>query len=63
MSLLSQRSVEALIDLVKIKLSCLEVFDKEDAREQSYLRNALRELTSMKAKRGAASMPLRRAAA
>ena len=32
MSSLSQRSIETLLDLVEIKLSCLEVYDREDAR-------------------------------
>jgi hypothetical protein len=47
MSVLSQRSIETLLDLVEIKLSCLEVFDREDAREKSYLENSRRELISM----------------
>jgi hypothetical protein len=47
MSVLSQRSLETLLDLVEIKLSCLEVFDREDAREKSYLENSRRELISM----------------
>ena len=48
MSSLSQRSIETLLHLVEIKLSCLEVYDREDAREKSYLENARRELTAMK---------------
>lgn len=44
---LSKRTVETLIDLVEIKLSCLEVFDREDAREQACLEAALRELQAM----------------
>jgi len=32
---LSKRSIETLVDLVEIKLSCLDVFDREDAREKS----------------------------
>ncbi|MGE0118789.1 MAG: hypothetical protein AB7S71_13295 [Dongiaceae bacterium] len=47
MSALSQRSLETLLDLVEIKLSCLEVFDREDAREKAYLENSRRELISM----------------
>jgi hypothetical protein len=35
MSSLSKRSIETLIDLVEIKLSCLDVFDREDAREKA----------------------------
>jgi hypothetical protein len=48
---LSQRSIETLLDLVEIKLSCLEVYDREDAREKSYLENARRELATMKSGR------------
>lgn len=44
---LSQRSIETLLDLVEIKLSCLEVYDREDAREKSYLEGSRRELMSM----------------
>ncbi|MCG8356877.1 MAG: hypothetical protein MI920_15005 [Kiloniellales bacterium] len=44
---LSQRSLETLIDLVEIKLSCLEVFDREDAREQANLEHCLNELQSL----------------
>jgi hypothetical protein len=44
---LSQRSIETLLDLVEIKLSCLEVYDREDAREKAYLETSRRELMSM----------------
>jgi hypothetical protein len=44
---LSRRSVETLIDLVEIKLSCLEVVDREDAREKACLEVTLRELQAM----------------
>lgn len=47
MSSLSKRSIETLIDLVEIKLSCLDVFDREDAREKACLENARRELVAM----------------
>ena len=53
-SSLSQRSIETLLDLVEIKLSCLEVYDREDAREKSYLENARKELSAMKGRRLAA---------
>jgi hypothetical protein len=49
MSTLSKRSIEALVDLVEIKLSCLDVFDREDAREKACLENARRELIAMMA--------------
>lgn len=63
MSSLSQRSIETLLDLVEIKLSCLEVYDREDAREKSYLENARRELSIMKGRRLAAVSPVARVAA
>ena len=63
MSSLSQRSIETLLDLVEIKLSCLEVYDREDAREKSYLENARRELSTMKGRRLAAVSPMARVAA
>jgi hypothetical protein len=47
MSSLSKRSIETLVDLVEIKLSCLDVFDREDAREKACLENARRELVAM----------------
>jgi hypothetical protein len=43
MSSLSKRSIETLVDLVEIKLSCLDVFDREDAREKACLENARRD--------------------
>jgi hypothetical protein len=49
MSSLSKRSIETLIDLVEIKLSCLDVFDGEDVREKACLDNARRELVAMMA--------------
>lgn len=58
MSSLSKRSIETLIDLVEIKLSCLDVFDREDAREKACLENARRELVAMmSAKRVIAPAP------
>jgi hypothetical protein len=44
---LSPRSVETLLDLVEIKLSCLEVQDREDARELAILETARRELAAI----------------
>ena len=63
MSSLSQRSIETLLDLVEIKLSCLEVYDREDAREKSYLENARRELSAIKCRRLTAADPVSRVAA
>jgi hypothetical protein len=51
---LSKRSIEALVDLVEIKLSCLDVFDREDAREKAILENARRELIAIAAGKRAA---------
>ncbi len=44
---LSKRTLETLIDLVEIKLSCIEVFDREDAREVACLELARRELQAL----------------
>jgi hypothetical protein len=47
--MMTSKSVETLIDLVEIKLSCLEVWDREDARERKALETALDELVAMRA--------------
>ncbi len=47
---LTPRALETLIDLVEIKLSCLEVIDREDARERDNLEHCLCELTGMSAR-------------
>ncbi len=44
---LSANSIETLIDLVEIKLSCMNVCDRDDAREQATLERCLRELVSI----------------
>ncbi|HEY0837465.1 MAG TPA: hypothetical protein VGE72_26360 [Azospirillum sp.] len=41
---LSKRVVETLIDLAEIKLSCLEITDREDMREKELLERCLQEL-------------------
>lgn len=41
---LSKQCLETLTDLVQIKLSCLEVTDREDARERDILERCLLEL-------------------
>ena len=41
---LSRKSVQTLMDLVENKLSCLMVYDREDARELAILEQARREL-------------------
>jgi hypothetical protein len=50
-AMLTSKSVETLIDLVEIKLSCLEVWDREDARERKALEIALKELVAMRSNR------------
>lgn len=44
---LSKRSVMTLLDLVEIKLSCIEVMDREDAKELAALEAAKQELTTI----------------
>ncbi|MGE5539546.1 MAG: hypothetical protein ACM30I_13085 [Gemmatimonas sp.] len=64
--MMTSKSVETLIDLVEIKLSCLEVWDREDARERRALEIALHELIAMrgaKATAGAEITTLRPATA
>ena len=43
---LTNKAIETLIDLVEIKVSCLEVIDREDARELANLQQCLDELNS-----------------
>lgn len=45
---ISKRSVETLLDLVEVKLSCMEVSDREDARELSALETCRRELLAIR---------------
>ena len=44
MSQFLPRSIETLIDLVEIKLSCLDVLDREDREELKALQRSLAEL-------------------
>ena len=44
---LSRGTVETLIDLVEIKLSCVEVYDRDDARELARLEQGRRELLAL----------------
>lgn len=41
---MSNRCIETLLDLVEIKLSCLEVTDREDQREKELLERCIQEL-------------------
>lgn len=44
---LTARTVETLLDLVENKLGCMEVYDREDARELAALEKCRRELASL----------------
>jgi hypothetical protein len=44
---LSKRSIETLMDLVEIKLSCIQVSDRDDARELAALEAARNELRGL----------------
>lgn len=44
---LSRSSVETLIDLVEIKLSCVEVYDRDDSRELQNLQRCRDELMDL----------------
>lgn len=44
---LSKRTLETLIDLVEIKLSCVEIYDRDDARELSALEQCRSELLAL----------------
>ena len=44
---LSKRVIETLIDLVEIKLSCIEVYDREDKREITGLERCRQELQNL----------------
>jgi len=62
MAQFSPRSIETLIDLVEIKLSCLDVMDREDREEQKALQRSLDELkeyrrTELPARRAPAGRP------
>jgi hypothetical protein len=45
---LSKQSIETLLDLVEIKLGCMEVYDREDGRELDMLEACRRELIALK---------------
>lgn len=45
--MLSRSSVETLIDLVEIKLSCVEVYDRDDSRELVNLQRCKEELMDL----------------
>ena len=45
---LSKRSIVTLLDLVEIKLGCLETYDPEDERELAALEACRDELTALR---------------
>ncbi len=46
-SAISGATAELLLDLVEIKLGCIEVYDRDDARELKALQKARKELCSL----------------
>jgi len=46
---LSRPTVETLIDLVEIKLGCIEIYDRDDARELKALETCRDELMALRA--------------
>ena len=52
---LSKRSIETILDLVEIKLSSMQVIDREDARELAQLETCRRELLSIRSQRRGAA--------
>ena len=46
---MSKRSLETLLDLVEIKLSAMQILDREDAKELTQLENCRRDLLSLRA--------------
>jgi hypothetical protein len=55
---MTQRSLETLIDLVEIKLSCFEVYDRDDARELASLESCLNELNLLAGRRSQDGNPV-----
>ena len=45
--ILSPKSIETLLDLVEIKLSCFQVHDQEDTRELTVLERCRNELMAI----------------
>ena len=44
---MSKRCAETLLDLVEVKLSCIEIFDRDDRREVKLLETCRDELMAM----------------
>ena len=62
-AVLTRGTADLLIDLVEIKIGCMEVWDREDARELKALEKARCELAAMPAARGRRPAPMSRVAA
>ncbi len=54
---LSKRSLETLLDLVEIRLSCVEIWDRDDAREVKVLQAARKELLGLDGRSATEDMP------
>jgi hypothetical protein len=54
---LTRRSIATLLDLVEIKLSCIEVVDREDHRELKALRACREELLHLLERLPARAVP------
>jgi hypothetical protein len=50
--MLSKQSIEILLDLVEIKISAMQIHDREDARELIRLRSCREELSNERTRRG-----------
>lgn len=55
---ISKRTVETLLDLVEVKLSYMQVNDREDQRELAQLENCRRELRGLMALAAAGGRPV-----
>ena len=53
----SRNTIELLIDLVEIKLGCVEIYDREDARELRALERAKAELGALIGRKAASGLP------
>lgn len=51
-----KRCAETLLDLVEVKLSCIEVFDRDDRREVALLKICRDELLAMTGQAGPAEI-------
>ena len=54
----TRQTIELLLDLVEIKLGCVEVYDREDAREFKALERARLELNGLLGRKPVAALPM-----